>query len=340
MNTLSPLSIGIIGLNFGRHVIEQLKLSPAKDYFKLAAVCDIDAAKATRHAEANQVKAYTSIDALLADDSIAAIGLFTGPTGRAELLHRIIHAGKDVITTKPFENDPDAALKVLKEAQRIGRVIHLNSPGPTPPKDIAQILAWANEYQLGAPVGVRGDVWANYRETADGSWYDDPVKCPAAPVLRLGIYLINDLIQLFGPVDEVNVLQSRLFTGRPTADNAQLSLRFENGALGNIFASFCINDGDHYRNTLVLNYEQGTIYRNAGPERSSDLSELSLVMHRDGQRTIVDRATVGGVSGSYQWASFFHAIKGEKPSNETTPEQIVAGLRVVSAMTEAVSTLD
>lgn len=74
------------------------------------------------------------------------------------------------------------------------------------------------------PLGARADIWASYREQADGTWYDDPQKCPVAPVFLLGIYLINDLIQLFGPVRDVQVLQSRLSTGRPTADNGQLSL--------------------------------------------------------------------------------------------------------------------
>ncbi len=339
MKTPSALPIGIIGLNFGRHIIDQLKKSPARDFFELSAVCDMDAAKAASYAEANNVKAYTSIDDLLADDSIPVIGLFTGPVGRAGLLRRIIQAGKDVITTKPFETDPDAALEVLQEARRLGRVIHLNSPGPTPPDDIACMLSWAREHKLGAPIGVRADVWASYREAADGTWYDDPLKCPVAPVFRLGIYLINDLIQLFGPVRDVNVMQSRVFTGRPTADNGQLNLLFANGALGNIFASFCVNDGDHYRNTLVLNYENGTIYRNAGPDRVSDKSELALVMNRDGKREVVARQTVSGTSGSYQWESLSKAIRGEKLTDETTSEQIVDGLRIITAMVSSASQL-
>lgn len=339
MQSTSPLPIAIVGLNFGRHIIDQIVSGKDAAHVRLVAVCDMDKAKADAMAAKQGVKAYYDIDALLADPSIPTIGLFTGPVGRAALLGRILRAGKDVITTKPFETDPDAALAVLREAKTLGRVLHLNSPAPTPPEDLAQILSWVNGYKLGAPVGVRADVWANYREAADGTWYDDPAKCPVAPVFRLGIYLINDLIQLFGPVADVSVFQSRLFTGRPTADNGQLSLRFENGALGNIFASFCINDGDHYRNTLVLNYENGTIYRNAGPDRGGSLSELSLVMNRDGRRQVVARTIAGESSGGYQWGVFARAVRGEKLAHETTPEQIVAGLRVVNAMTKVATTL-
>src|SRR5690606_35100525 len=124
----APLPIGIVGLNFGRHILDQLARDDVKLHLRLAAVCDMDALKAADYATRFGVKAYTSIDDLIADPAIPAIGLFTGPVGRAALIRKIIHAGKDVITTKPFETDPDAALDVLREARSIGRVVHLNSP--------------------------------------------------------------------------------------------------------------------------------------------------------------------------------------------------------------------
>ncbi len=340
MHAPASLPIGVVGLNFGRHILDQLLRDTVRPHLRLAAVCDIDAPKAADYAARFGVKSFTSLDDLIADPAIPIIGLFTGPVGRAALVRKIIRAGKHVVTTKPFETDPDAALEVLREARALGRVVHLNSPGPVPPDDIAKILSWISEYKLGAPVGARADVWASYREQADGTWYDDPQKCPVAPVFRLGIYLINDLIRIFGPVRETHVFQSRLLTGRPTADNGQLSLLFENGALGNVFASFCVNDGDHYRNSLVLNFERGTIYRNAGPDRVGNHSELSLVMTRAERREVVAREIVEGTSGAYNWSAFTRAVRGEPLPDETTPEQIVAGLRVIQAMARTANRLD
>ncbi|MDR2673578.1 MAG: Gfo/Idh/MocA family oxidoreductase [Opitutaceae bacterium] len=335
----SCVPVGIAGLNFGRHIIDQLTAGDGAAWLRVAAVCDLDAAKAAAMAErlGGGVRAFDDLQKLIDAPGIPAIGLFTGPAGRASLIRRIIRAGKDVITTKPFETDPDAALAVLREARALGRVVHLNSPAPLPAPDIAQIERWRVEYDLGAPVGARADVWASYRETADGSWYDDPGRCPAAPIFRLGIYLVNDLVRLFGPVADAHVMQTRLFTGRPTPDNAQLSLRFENGALAGIFASFCVNDGDHYRNGLTLNFENGTLYRNLGPARGdAGKSELALVQLRDGARRVVARAEVAGGSGAYQWETFARAVRREPfagaESSATTPEQVAAGLRVIQMM--------
>jgi len=131
---MSKIKIGIVGLNFGKHIIKEIVEGPGREWLELAAVCDIEQAKAREHAQKHGVKAYFDLDALLADCGIPAIGLFTGPVGRADLIRRIVRAGKDVMTTKPFELDPAAGLAVLKEARGMGRVVHMNSPGRCCPR--------------------------------------------------------------------------------------------------------------------------------------------------------------------------------------------------------------
>jgi predicted dehydrogenase len=336
---MTRLPIAIVGLNFGRHIIEQLTTGPGRDWCELAGVCDLDAAKARQYSGQTGARAYRDLTELLADPAIPAVGLFTPPAGRAQLIRQAIQAGKHVLTTKPFELDASAAAAVLAEARRLRRVVYLNSPAPTLTADLRQIIAWQREYRLGQPVGCRADVWAHYREQTDGSWYDDPHRCPVAPVFRLGIYLINDLIRLFGPPAAVQVMHTRLRTGRPTPDNAQLALRFQNGGLANIYASFCVNDGDYYRNGLTLNFENGTVYRNVGPNRAGIAqAELSLVVVKDGHRHMAEHVTLEETSGAYQWDVFVRAVNGEKPADETTPDQIVAGIRVINAMAQAEKT--
>ncbi|MGB2976078.1 MAG: HEAT repeat domain-containing protein, partial [Phycisphaerae bacterium] len=288
VRTESRLRIGIVGLNFGRHILAQLRSGPAAGRFDVAAVCDLDAEKVRQYAGETGARACRDYAELLADPTIPAVGLFTPPAGRAELIRQALRAGKHVMTTKPFEVDVEAAAAILAEARAAGRIIHLNSPAPTLSPDLAQIRAWQSEYDLGRPVGCRAEVWADYRERADGTWYDDPRRCPVAPIFRLGIYLIHDVLLFFGAPQSVQVMHARVRTGRPTSDNAQLALRFRDGGLANIYASFCVGDGDSYRNGLTLNFERGTIYRNSGPQRAEGCAaELALVMARDGRRGIV-----------------------------------------------------
>ncbi|MCE0499008.1 MAG: Gfo/Idh/MocA family oxidoreductase [Methylacidiphilales bacterium] len=336
---MKRIRIAIVGLNFGGHIIERLLQDPGRKYFQIAAVCDLDKAKAVAMGKRLKCEVYTDLDALLANREIPAIGLYTGPAGRAGLLRRIIRAGKDVMTTKPFEVDPKAALDVLREARRRKRIIHLNSPSPVLSPDLEQIARWRDEFRLGRPIGARADAWANYREKADGSWYDNPKHCPLAPVFRIGIYHINDLVRFFGEPRAVQVFHSRLSTGRPTPDNAQLGIQFKNGGLVNIFSSFCVDDFQHYRNSLTINFERGTVYRNAGPFPNTpetwEAVELEMVTHRKGKPVVRRKKMANALSGTYQWEVFYRALRGAKLSNATTPEEIVAGLRIVSAMARA-----
>ena len=317
-------------------------LSPkANPWVELAGVCDLDRNKAAEVGAEHQLAVYGSLEEVLADPEIAAIGLFTGPVGRAALMDRMIEAGKHVMTTKPLEADPEAALAVLRKARRLGRAIHLNSPSSLPGADMVQLARWREELDLGRLVAARAETWVSYREEADGGWYDDPQKCPVAPIFRLGIYLINDLLHLFGPAKRVQVLSSRIFTGRPTPDNAQLGIEFENGGLANVFASFAVGDGDFYRTSLTLNFENGTVYRNVGP-RNSRLEHgkcvLTCVQPRNGLGKIVAETILPSMSGAYDWASFARAVRGEPLEGEATPEEMVAGVRVIAAMARAEST--
>ena len=250
------------------------------------------------------------------------------------------------MTTKPFELDPDAALTVLHEARGAGVVVHLNSPGPLPARDTAKITEWRETYALGEPIAARWETYGRYHETADGSWMDSPDKCPVAPVFRLGIYGINEVIGLLGTVESVHVTTSRMFTGRPTPDNAELTLQFANGAIGSVFASLCVGDGLPYPAGLVLHFENGTIVKrqvkDGSARRNADFRAVELKLecvHRD---TFVEERYEFPAeyrSGAYQWANFHAAVRRGGPlADETAPETVAAGIAVIAAMARAEKT--
>jgi predicted dehydrogenase len=334
----NPVRIAVVGLHFGRSIVKQLLAESAKRHCTLTAVCDLDATRVAAVAGESGVPAVTNLDALLADPHIEAVGLFTGPVGRANLIRKIIRAGKHVLTTKPFERDATAAADVLREANQLGRVVHLNSPAPQPSADLQQVRQWQEKFNLGRPVACRAEVWASYREKPDGSWYDDPEACPVAPIFRLGIYVINDMIQLLGEPEAVQVMQTRLFTGRPTPDNAQLGIRFKNGAIANVFASFCVDDGQMYSNSMVLNYQNGTISRNIEPKLFAQRhlgSSMSVVAKAGPHQTTIERVEHTEHSGQYLWQAFQQAVRTGPGADTTTAEQIVAGVKVANAMAKA-----
>lgn len=333
---MQRIRLAVVGLNFGSWIIENELLQGAGlATMVIVAVCDIDAQKVAKWSTQLGVPGYTDIADVLAQPDVQAVGLFTGPVGRAGLIRQIITSGRDVMTTKPFDGDVVAAQLVLAEACAQRRVVHLNSPAPTLPVDLAQLTTWQKEYDLGQPIAYRATTWCTYREQPNGSWYDDPLLCPAAPLFRLGIYLINDIGWFFAHVVHVDLLQSRIFTQRPTADNAQLSVLYANGAIGSIYASFCIEDQQYYRCALELNFERGTLYRNVGPMAvDNNQIQLAVVAVKEGKQHIT-QTVVPSQGAGYQWEEFQRAILQQQGTSQAYADRIVAGLQIIAGMQQA-----
>jgi predicted dehydrogenase len=331
---VKPVQLAIVGANFGAGIARTLVRE--NRFMRVTAVCDMDEEKAKRLGIELGVPSHSSLEGMLNDRSVEAVALFTPPCGRAKLVERVIETDRHVITTKPFEFDSTAAEAVLGEARRRELAVHMNSPAPIPSEDIARIKIWEREQNLGAPIAMRAATWANYREHPNGSWYDDPASCPAAPICRLGIYFLNDFAALMGEPKRVHVMQSRIFTGRRTADNAQISIEFGSGALANIFASFCIGDGKPWPDCVTLNYERGTIER--WMERTGDLD-------MSGDRAVLELQTPeaktrfetrpGAFAGWYDWEAFHDAIRGGNGVPLQNAEQVLYGVRLLDAMSRS-----
>lgn len=334
---MKPVRIAVVGLRFGdamaRLIHDELPC------YEIVTVCDTLQDRAQKLAEYVGAKAVYSLEEILADPDVEAVALFTGPKGRAVLAEKILSAGKHLLTTKPFELDTAAGERVLKQAQQSGMVVHLNSPSPLPAGDVIQIQKWQQEYGLGRIVALRAETWATYREQADGGWYDDDTSCPAAPITRLGIYFLNDFFPLLGTVRRVMVMQSRLFTGRPTADNAQISAEFENGCLANVFASFCINDGEPYRDDVTLNFERGTIRRRIfrTPDRQMHIDYAELILTRPDHTDEKVILPGGEYAGWYQWEAFVRAVRGDATIPRVSLEATNYGTRLLDAVARSVA---
>ena len=277
---------------------------------------------------------------MLAEADIEAVALFTGPSGRADLIRKIIRSGKDVMTTKPFELNAAEAMDVLGEAKALGRTVFLNSPSPVVGEDIRQILSWQRDYDLGKLIFVRSDSWYKATESADGTWYDDPLRCPVAPIFRLGIYGINDILALAeGTLVELQVLEDRVLTGRPTPDVAQLGMKFSEGTIACVRATWCCGPiRDNQVSEFV--FERGCIDRtySARDHRNAEYSILRLDAFDKDERVFSDECKISNlvVNSAYRWDLFHRAVRGIETPDLLTPEQIVAGIRVIERMSEAV----
>jgi predicted dehydrogenase len=335
---MKRVTLGVVGLRFGANLLRsEMARGPGAEWLQPVAVCDQDPRRLEAAAKEFGLPATAELDALLADPAIEAIGLFTGPFGRAGLLRRCLRAGKHVMTTKPFELDPEAAAAVLAEAASLGKVVHLNSPCASRSGDLRLIEEWRGRHGLGRPLAARCECWFKRVEKADGSWYDDPERCPVAPILRLGIYGINDMTRVLGEAESVQVMETRLLTGRPTPDLAQLTVRFKNGAIGHSVNGWCLQPS-RGAEALTLYFENGTVFRNPPfLEQPKGKVLLAVVPAANADGRPAETALLDGrqMSMAYQWDVFARAVRGEPPAEATPAATIVEGVKVLAAMKRA-----
>jgi predicted dehydrogenase len=253
------------------------------------------------------------------------------------LVQRILNAGKHVMTTKPFELDVAEAEQACETARRSGLALHMNSPAPTPAGDMDAIRRWVAEEKLGRPICLQAMTWSNYHEQADGSWMDDPLRCPAAPLFRLGVYFLGEFAGLLGRPVKMSVQQSRIRTGRPTADTAQMNLAYENGALANIFSSFCVGDGRPWSDEVTIGYEHGRIHRWMERTGELDMSRDRAVveLHRPGKPKMRVETAAGDFTGWYNWNAFQAAVRDLPGSVRLDADSLVMSVRLLSALTRA-----
>ena len=333
-----PIQTALVGLNFGAGLADcQIFNGAGGEFIRIVAVCDRNLAKARKYAAVHEgIRIYGDLSDVLKDSSIEAVMLMIPPTGRSAAVRECLAAGTHVLTTKPFDLDADAALTVLHEARERKLVVHLNSPGPLPSCDLAQIRRWRKDFNLGKPVAGHWETYAEYHETADGSWFDSPEKCPVAPIFRIGIYGINEMVAVFGEPEDAEVISGRIATGRPTPDNAQLLLRFADGAIGSIYSALCIGDGRLYPSALTLHFEHGTIYKTqVRTVADRDFTGVSMRLETlRGGRLHVESAELPAAerSGSYQYENFYRAVRNGPLPDEVSPETIVAGIKAIALM--------
>jgi len=334
-----PIRIGVCGLGYGLEHISRLLSSPSSAFVRVEAICDSRADRLRMASSRLGITAYSDLSSMMAGAPIEAVALFTGPSGRARLIREVIHAGKHVMTTKPFELDAREGLEVLEEARRIGRVVFINSPAPVLGQDIQVIRSWRDKHSLGRLIFSLCDCWYSSWEKADGTWYDDPKLCPAAPIFRIGIYGINDILSIADDeLAELQVLQSRVRTGRPTPDVAQLSLRFSGGSMATVRASWCCDPvRDNQASEFV--FERGVIRRTYSTPYHWTATQTVLKLEAvDAQGKIFeDTAVVSNqyTNSAYRWDLFHAAVRGTLTEPIFPPERLVGGIRVIEIMKKA-----
>ncbi|ROP74504.1 Gfo/Idh/MocA family protein [Curtobacterium sp. PhB115] len=241
------LRVGVVGVG----VISQQYFEhfPALPGLELAAVADLDVARA-QAVGAEQGVRGTSVDDLLAADDVDVVLNLTIPAAHADVATRALTAGKHVYGEKPLAMSTAEAAPVLDLARRSGLRVG-SAPDTVLGTGIQTARAALDDGVIGTPVGA-AVAWS---APGHERWHPAPAfyyQPGGGPLLDMGPYYLTSLVTFFGPVVRVSGSATRSTRERTVATGPNAGtpipvdvdthvaavLEHENGVISTVTVSF------------------------------------------------------------------------------------------------------
>ena len=233
----APLKVGLVGTGgiSNRHLTAYLEHS---DRVQLTAVCDIDETRAQEYAKKAGVEAvYTDFDKMLREADIDAVDNCTGHPQHAPLTVAAAEAGKHVIVEKPMAMTVQECRDMIAAADKAGVTLMVAQDLRYSPEAVA-VKRFIDEGKLGDILVVRthqigrGGSRGGYERYADAKQGGGNLQVTGVHVIDLLRYYVGNVKRVTGVCKSV---QPHMLNG--AEDLVVANFEFENGALGDLFAS-------------------------------------------------------------------------------------------------------
>ena len=265
--TGKKVNVGIVGAgNISEIYLKNL--TTIFDSVNVVGIADILVDRAKERADKFGVGAF-SVDDLLVHPDVDVVVNLTIPAAHAEVALKAIANGKSAYNEKPLAISREDGKKLLADAAAKGVLV-----GSAPDTFLGGGLQTARGYLddglIGKPIGVAAQMLGHGMET----WHPDPYfffQPGAGPLFDVGVYYVQAMASILGPVARVSALASRGFDERVvgngpkqgdripvnTPTHIMSAIEFENGVVGNLGASFDVYETNH--STLVIYGTEGTL---------------------------------------------------------------------------------
>lgn len=298
------LKIGVIGNgNISGVHLRAYSLNPNVEIY---ALCDINEKAMQRRAkEYGVTRLFTDVNEMVKLPELDAVSVCTWNAAHAECAIAALNAGKHVLCEKPMAMNADEARRMQEAAEKNGKLLM-----------IGFVRRFGNDCAILKDFidnGYFGDIYyakATYlrRKGCPGGWFGDKARSGGGPLIDLGVHIIDLCRYLMGGHQPVSVYgatfnklgdrheiksevdyKSDSRSGHDifnVEDLASAMIRFDNGAVLQIEASFSLN----------IEKDKGTIEL-FGTKAGAKLDpELTIYSEMNGYMTNVELATPTALS--------------------------------------------
>ncbi len=258
----SKISFGIIGCGVIADFHSNALLGLAEDAV-LVGVADARTESAQRFAREKQVRAFATVEEMLACPEIDVVTICVPSGFHADIAVKAANAGKHIIVEKPMAITKEQ-LDVMEEACAKNGVV-LSSIAQSRFTDDVRLAKQAVEDGLLGKL-VCADIYMKFNRTQEyynsGGWRGTKAIDGGGALMNQGIHGVDLLLYLAGDVKSVYAVSKTLARQIEVEDTLSAVLEFKSGATGVIQATTSVYPG--YPRRLELNGDKGTLVLEEG----------------------------------------------------------------------------
>lgn len=256
---MNKLKVGIIGIGSisETHIAAYLK----NDNVELYAFCDLDEKRLSYMAEKYKIlHTYTDMNEMLSLKELDAVSVCTWNSAHAACTIAALNAGKHVLCEKPMSISEEDAKTMKEAAERNNKLLM-----------IGFVRRFGNDCKIlkeFIDMDYLGEIYyakATYlrRKGNPGGWFGDKSRSGGGPLIDLGVHVIDLVrysignpkpISVYGATfhklaDRKNIRGKKFYQSASASEHdicdvedlATAMIRFDNGAVLSIEASFSLN---------------------------------------------------------------------------------------------------
>ncbi|HHW25659.1 MAG TPA: Gfo/Idh/MocA family oxidoreductase [Bacillota bacterium] len=345
---MSKVRVGIIGTGGISHFHMHGYLAQAENC-EVVAACDINEPKLKAFGEKYGIKnLYTDYNEMLAKERLDAVSVTTWNSVHCPATVAALNAGVSVLCEKPMAMNTEEALRMEEAAKKNGKVLQIGFV-----RRFGMDTAAAKDF---IDSGAAGDIYfaeVSYlrRNGCPGGWFGDKRYSGGGPLIDLGVHVMDLARYLAGrpkPVAAYGFTFSNIGPGGGSAEKAwtiEVSgefehnvedfatgfIRFDNGFVMHVSASFVLNIKEDYGDVVLF-----------GTKAGIKLGNPSEYYTSDGKNGVLDGEKYNKPSGfteifDYEVAHFVDCVKNGTPCIAPAEDGVML-MRMIDAIYESART--
>ena len=321
MRVIGPVEVGVIGAGvISTQYLQNLTSFPDLD---VRFIADIDQSRAQAQAAAFGIPGFGSVAELLAHDDIEIVVNITIPQVHVEVALRVIAAGKNVWSEKPFALSRDSGKQLLDAAHAAGLRV-----ASAPDTFLGAGLQSARRLVEAGEIGTPLTALTLMQNPGPESWHPSPdflFQEGAGPLFDVGPYYLTALVEFFGPIVRVSASTSTSKARRTIGSGPRAGETFDVTVPTHVGALYEFADGRSAQSVFSFDSDiRRTQFEIAGTDGSMvvpdpNFFDSEISVHRSGDQVSSWQAkgtTTGRGIGVVELARAIRAGRPERASGE------------------------